>query len=109
MSAFVFLSALIILLLAADDSFGVANLKYFETLSHVTVTSSIKRSADGTRDLLKHLMFQAFEREFHLTLKPDTHLMAPGFRARLIEADGSSSEFQLHDNLIYSGHLSGCT
>ncbi|BFZ21649.1 hypothetical protein BsWGS_24688 [Bradybaena similaris] len=93
------------LLFYVHSAFGVANLKYFETLSHVTVASSIKRSADGTRDLFKRLIFRAFERDFDLTLKSGTNLKAKDFRARLVNSDGSSSILYLDESLIFSGHL----
>ncbi|CAG5124931.1 unnamed protein product, partial [Candidula unifasciata] len=96
----------VFLLLCPNHSVSVANLNHFETLNHVSVTSSIKRAADGTKNLNKHISFQAFDRQFDLTVTPGTHLMAEGFRARLINKDGSSSTFHFDRDQIFSGHLS---
>ncbi|CAG5130710.1 unnamed protein product, partial [Candidula unifasciata] len=84
---------------------SVANLKYFETLSQVSETSSIKRSVDGGSSLFKHVKFRVFDRDFDLTLKSGTNLIAKDFRASLVHSDGSSTTLTLDESLIFSGYL----
>ncbi|KAH9514396.1 hypothetical protein Btru_025110, partial [Bulinus truncatus] len=83
---------------------NVRNLEYFETLNYILETSRVKRNLDG-QELIKELKFTAFQRNFHLTLKSGTDVLANNFHAHLVESDGSITPFYIDHSLLYSGYL----
>ncbi|KAK3795632.1 hypothetical protein RRG08_025683 [Elysia crispata] len=54
--------------------------------------------------MVKRLQFQAFQRNFHLTLRPGADVLVKNFRARLIHQDGSSTALPLDQSKIFTGH-----
>ncbi|GFS28024.1 disintegrin and metalloproteinase domain-containing protein 17, partial [Elysia marginata] len=80
------------------------HLSYYETLSHVHVSSHVKRSSQTQAELVKRVQFHAFQRDFHLTLKSGAAVLAKGFRARLVHKDGSSTILPLDPSKIFTGH-----
>ncbi|XP_059161581.1 ADAM 17-like protease [Physella acuta] len=82
----------------------VANLKYFETFSQLSVSSKVVRTA-RSYERRKNLKFQAFGRAFHLSLKSGTNVLSKDFEAVLFSGEMSASSFDVDQSQIYSGHL----
>ncbi|CAL1539812.1 unnamed protein product, partial [Lymnaea stagnalis] len=79
-------------------------LKHFETFSYIGVTSRLKRWKES-QELIKEVNFKAFNRNFHLTLKAGTQVLAKKFTAHLVEEDDRLTQFSIDQNIFFSGHL----
>lgn len=79
-------------------------LRYYETLSHVHVSSHVKRSSASQVELVKRIHFHSFQRDFHLTLKPGASVLAKDFQARLIHKDGSSTKLSFDQSHMFTGY-----
>ncbi|GFO04416.1 disintegrin and metalloproteinase domain-containing protein 17 [Plakobranchus ocellatus] len=84
-------------------------LSYYETLSEIAVTSRVRRSVSRSsgNQLEKELRFRAFQRNFHLTLRAGSPVLASGFRARLVHGDGGSTSLAIDQSQLFTGHLEG--
>ncbi|XP_059159875.1 ADAM 17-like protease [Physella acuta] len=87
---------------------SIPPLKYYETLTHISVSTHVKRS-DGNQILLKHLKFKMFSRLFHVSLKSGTDVLAKGFKAHLVHGDGRMTSYYIDQSKIFTGHLSDNT
>ena len=80
-------------------------LFYYETMSKILETTRAKRSSPPSPRLVKELHFQAFRRDFHLSLTSGSSVLAEGFQARMIHGDGSSTRFTVDQSKLFTGRV----
>ncbi|RUS78539.1 hypothetical protein EGW08_013717 [Elysia chlorotica] len=80
------------------------HLSYYETLSHIHLSSRVTRSSQSQVDVVKRVQFNAFQRNFHLTLRPGAQVLPKDFKARLVHKNGSSSVLPVDQSNIFTGH-----
>ncbi|XP_059161568.1 disintegrin and metalloproteinase domain-containing protein 17-like [Physella acuta] len=99
-------SCLALVYLTCSHAFGLAMLKYFETLNEIHASSYVKRS-DGDQRLIKHLEFTVFQRTFQLTLSSGSSLLSKDFKAHLVDGEGRMKSYTVDQTQVFSGHLTG--
>ena len=82
-----------------------SRLFYYETMSKISETTRSKRSSASNAKLAKELQFHAFRRDFHLSLTSGSSVLAEGFQARMIHADGSSTRFTVDQSKLFTGRV----
>ncbi|XP_041374595.1 ADAM 17-like protease [Gigantopelta aegis] len=80
-------------------------LRYYETLRDVDFSVRKRRSLDDDQSHDVHVKFDTLGRHFDVMLKPDASIFADGFKAQILNKDGSGSPLFINKNDFYSGHL----
>ncbi|XP_059159849.1 ADAM 17-like protease isoform X2 [Physella acuta] len=67
------------------------------------ISTYVKRSAD-IQVFYKFVKFKIFNRNFQLTLRPDTDVLAEEFKAYIVDADDRKKSLAVDQILVFTGH-----
>ncbi|XP_050418155.1 ADAM 17-like protease [Patella vulgata] len=86
-------------------------LSYYEIITTPETIGRYRRSIytdeqhDDNEQLIKEITLTAFNRSFHLILKPRTEIFSPNFKISVVHSDGSETIAALQEGNFYEGKV----